>query len=236
MNKNKNEVSKDKKKNKIGKNIFSIIVAVIFIFCVIFIFKSIKANKTNTLPFVFGLSYSVVPTPSMEDTINVNDLVIIKQVDYEDIDTNGNDIIVYFSKTNNIFIVHRVIGAYDDGSLKTKGDNQETNPVEDSDPDLYDSYKGVTKELYVGKVVKHGKFLGLGWLINHGRFFIFLAVMGIFIYLLISEFININKIIKEKNKMQIEEENNKIDIEEERERLRKEVMEELKKEQDEKDS
>ena len=232
MEEKKEEVKKEK--NKLGKSIFAIIAIVLFILCVVYIFKSIKANKNNTLPFVFGYAYSVVPTGSMEETIHVNDVVIIKKVDFSTIELD--DIIVYFSMKDNIFIVHRVVGFYDDGSLITKGDNIKTNPVVDSDPDTSDSFQGVSDALFIGKVTNHGKFLGLGWLINHGRVFIFLAIVGIFIYLLISEFINISKALKEKNNdTNKESEDKQVDIEKERERLRLEVLEELKKNNQNKD-
>ena len=224
----------EKKKNKIGKNIFSIIAISIFILCVIYIFKSIRANKNNTLPYVFGISYSVVPTPSMEDTIKVNDIVIIKNVNFSEI--KEQDIIVYFSKKENIFIVHRVVGVYEDGSLITQGDNKETNPIVDNDPDSSDGVRGVTSALYVGKVVKSGRFLGLGWVVLHGRVFIFVAVVGVFAYLLVSEFINISRTLREKDKENEEKVNNEIDIEKERAKLRAEVLKELEKEQEEKDN
>ena len=82
----------------------------------------------------FGYTIFQVITGSMEDTIKINDIVIVKIGS----DFNENDIITFKSDEN--FITHRVI-KYSEDEIITKGDN---NNAEDSP---------IKKEDVVGKVV-----------------------------------------------------------------------------------
>lgn len=82
----------------------------------------------------FGYTIFQVITGSMEDTIKINDIVIVKIGS----DFNENDIITFKSDEN--FITHRVI-KYSEDEIITKGDN---NTAEDSP---------IKKEDVVGKVV-----------------------------------------------------------------------------------
>lgn len=203
-----NKNIKDVKKDKIS--ISTIVVVCLFVLCILYIFGSLNAAKNHKLFYVFGYSYSVVPTDSMEPNIHVNDVTLIKKVDYDELQLE--DVIVYYNDVNNIFVVHRIKGFFEDGSFKTKGDN---NPY-------YDEIH-ITEDNYVGKVVNSGKFLGLGKIINNGRNLIFILLILIFVFIIVSELINIYKIAKEKQKENLEQEQ----IEKERERIRQEVIKEL---------
>lgn len=210
-------------KNKtITKNITTIILIVLFVLCVTLVFKSVKAHRENKLMYIFNHSYSVVPTPSMEPVIKTNDIIIVKDVAFEEI--KKDDIIVFFSEVEGIFIVHRVIDIYDDGSFHTKGDN---NQASDNDPAPSDGYKGVTKELYLGKVVKSTHLLGLGFLLVNLKSVLLLVVIIIFIIILVTEVLKVVKTIKHKDEIKNSEEE---DIEKVKERLRLEVLAELEKE------
>ncbi|MBP5407686.1 MAG: hypothetical protein J6Y42_00935, partial [Bacilli bacterium] len=93
---------------------------------------------------------------------------------------------------------------------------------------LVDSFH-VTEEYYIGKVVKYGRCLGIGALITNGRAVFFIALASIFLYIIVSEFINIYKITMKK-----EHEERMKEIEEEKkkqeEALRAEILAELKEE------
>lgn len=204
----KNENIKDNKKEKIS--VSTIVIISLFILCILYIFGSLRAAKNHKLFYIFGYSYSVVPTDSMEPNIHVNDVTLIKNVSFDELKLE--DVIVYYNDVNNIFVVHRIKGYFDDGSFKTKGDN---NPY-------YDEIH-ITEDNYVGKVVDSGKFLGLGKVINNGRNLIFILLILIFVFIIVSELINIYKIAKEKQKENLEQEQ----IEKERERIRQEVIKEL---------
>lgn len=203
-------------KKSLAKSITSIISIILFVLCMILIYKSIKAHKENKLMYIFNHSYSVVPTPSMEPEIMTNDIIIVKNVPYSEIEVN--DIVVYFSEVEGLFIVHRVIGIYPDGSLHTKGDN---NLADDKDPSPSDGYTGVSEDLYLGKVVKITHFLGLGYLLVNIRSLLLVIVVIIFVAFLVVEIIKVVKTVKNK------EEKTDDDVEAMREKLRQEVMKEL---------
>ena len=113
-----------------SKKIFSIIGNIIcgglFVVALLILILGIISHKQGKQLKFFGYSFSTVVTPSMEDTIKVNDIIVFKDIPFENIKVN--DIIVYYNDEYHINVVHRVVGINEDGSLVTKGDN---NNVED---------------------------------------------------------------------------------------------------------
>ena len=107
----------------------------------------INPNKT---PDFFGYKTFSIVTGSMEPTIKVDDIVIVKKEDKKNI--QKNDIITF--KIENEIITHRVIDiAYDNGTLiyTTKGDK---NDVTDIEKVQFEQIEGkyVTKFTKIGKV------------------------------------------------------------------------------------
>lgn len=91
----------------------------------------------------WGYSMYIVMSGSMEPTINVDDLVIIKTVSIDDV--KENDIITY--KDNGSYITHRVVGiSNEDGLIKLtmQGDNN----------NVIDKVK-VTSDTLQGKYLTH---------------------------------------------------------------------------------
>jgi signal peptidase len=83
----------------------------------------VSASKDGRPPRMFGYSISYVPTDSMEPTISVGDYVLFKKITFDEV--NENDIIIYRSKatkTNGMFIIHRVMEKHDT-YLIVQGDN-----------------------------------------------------------------------------------------------------------------
>lgn len=118
-----------------NKIITSIIIAILIIIILILSIAFIQVNILNKdYANILGYSYFQVATGSMEPTIKIDDIILIRL----NSDIQENDIITYKSK--NEFITHRLIQKNDD-SLITKGDN---NNSED-DP--------IKKEDVIGKVV-----------------------------------------------------------------------------------
>lgn len=118
--------------------ILLIIAIPIILFNLIIIAKSI-INKNET-PSVFGIKSFIILTGSMEPTINVGDIIFVKESNY-----NVNDIVSFRDRSS--YVTHRIVRIDKNeagGNLYyTKGDN---NNIEDSLP--------INDSIIEGKVVK----------------------------------------------------------------------------------
>ncbi|MBQ4030895.1 MAG: signal peptidase I [Bacilli bacterium] len=117
--------------------IFVLVIGIAFALYGFIQTKVLKKTYSN----YFGYTYFQILTGSMEDTINIDDMVIVKITDKIEKD----DIVSY--KSNNSVITHRVIEVLDDGYI-TKGDN---NNADDGT---------IEKDKVIGKVVHIGKKWG----------------------------------------------------------------------------
>ena len=115
-----------------------------------------KAFKKEKLPRVFNYYIFNVLTGSMENTIHINDYIIVKRTDKVKV----NDIITF--EDNGAFITHRIIKIEND-KITTKGDanNAADNPI--------------SKKQIVGKYI--GKAKVLGFIIKYKYIFIAIVVM-----------------------------------------------------------
>ena len=105
----------------------------------LFIFINLAKNDFNLNSMYFdGVRPTIIITNSMEPTIEVNSVITVENVEFDDIELE--DIVRYNSK-RGFSIVHRVV-AIGDGFLVTKGDNNEA----------VDSEK-VTADMLNGRVV-----------------------------------------------------------------------------------
>lgn len=176
--------------------------------------------KNKEMISLFGYTYSVVPTDSMEPEIMVGDSVIAKKVDFEELEI-GNDIIYhYVTDKIDIFIVHRIIRE-EDGGFITQGINN------NSEDDVL-----VTEDNYVAKVVWSGKAANIGELVLHNRDLIFLILTIVLLLICVNGVFDILKILEAKKKLEYEESKKEAisltEITDElREKLRKEVEIEL---------
>ena len=114
-------INKRKEKTKILKRIMEIIAIILIYNIILIIVSSINGKNFNIL----GYKAYVINTNSMEPTIKVGDIVIIKKVKSENL--NEGDVIT-FSNQGEV-ITHRItqietIGA--DTRYITKGDNNNT--------------------------------------------------------------------------------------------------------------
>lgn len=139
-------INKRKEKAKIAKRIIEII-AIIFIYNIILIFIS-SANKMNIIN-LFGYRSYIIKTNSMEPTININDVVISKKVEKQEIKTG--DVITFLQ--DGEVITHRITQIDDDGNYTTKGDN---NNIEDTFKITYENIEGkhILTIPYLGKIVQ----------------------------------------------------------------------------------
>ncbi|MEE1186482.1 MAG: signal peptidase I [Acutalibacteraceae bacterium] len=108
---------KKTRKNKKTKSIFRYIAfALVGIIIGVFIYnQNAKSVVGDKMPMPLGYGVTVVLSGSMEDTLSVDDLVIIKKTD----EFKENDIVVY--QDGNSLVLHRIINI-DGDTVTTKGD------------------------------------------------------------------------------------------------------------------
>ncbi|MGD9887141.1 MAG: signal peptidase I [Bacilli bacterium] len=187
---------------KIITYIITTISILLFVLAIIILIAGSILQKEQKILRVFGYSYSVVATDSMEPTIMIGDIIIAKDVPYEDV--NEEDIIVFYSEQYQRFFVHRVKVINDDNEFVTKGDNPQA-PIDD---------ETVTRANYFGVVIHYGSFLFLGDLVLKYRNVIFGLMLLVFVIIIIQETIVIIKHLNAKNEQTI-----KAQYEQEKEKL-----------------
>lgn len=191
-----------------------------FLSSIILLVMGTMAIQENKYVKIFNHSYSVVGSGSMEPTIMTGEFIIIKYVSYDKTLAqveNGETPIIAFRTDKNI--VHRAIGT-DGDKIITKGDNNAS--ADDSRVDATN---------YIGVVVSHFMLLDIGTITLNYKNLVFLFIIGILIFILIHEFLNILKIAKHRSEEKMLEQHEKekeLWIQEEKERLRQELDLEMK--------
>lgn len=139
-------INKRKENVKIAKKVIEVI-AIILVYNIILIIAS-SANKMNFIN-IFGYKSYIIKTNSMEPTININDVIITKKVERDEIKTG--DVITFMQ--NGEVITHRITQIDANGEYTTKGDN---NNIEDTFKIDYENIEGkhVLTIPYLGKVVQ----------------------------------------------------------------------------------
>ena len=194
----------------IGNIIFWLLLSLSLLILII----GIKDKKQNKQFEIFGYSFSTVVTDSMTPTIKVNDIIIIKDIDFNEIKVG--DIIVYYNSEQNINVVHRVVDTNEsENSVITRGDKYK-------DDESRTDKIHTTKDNYIGKVVSYGSFLGIGKLARSSKNIIFLIIFLIFLYILIISIINIIKLNKEKTMEEFKQKEK-----DEKEKMREELLKEI---------
>ena len=172
---------------------------------------------------IFGYTYSVVPTDSMEPEINVGDSVIGKKESFDNLEIGDDVIYHYVYEDIDIYVVHRII-RYDEGyGFKTQGIN-----TKQEDP-IY-----VTKDNYVSTVVWSGSLANIGEIVLKNRGTLFLVLIAILLLIAGNGVFDIIKILDERKQLRQKEEKKQLEQNYEDE-LRRQVEAELKKEQEQND-
>lgn len=118
-----------KKLSKILGYILNVLIILVTIIIILAIYYFIQIKVSNK-PYanIFGYTFFEVATGSMEPTIDVGDVIIVKVTN----EVNENDIIV--CNKDNAFITHRLIRIEEENFI-TKGDanNTEDEPMNKSD-------------------------------------------------------------------------------------------------------
>lgn len=196
-------------------------IAVLALTCFLFIvtiyvlIAGSMAIKNGDMMSIFGYTYSVVPTNSMEPEINVGDSVIGHKVKYDSLEI-GDDIIYHLVTDEvDIFVVHRIIN-YEEGlGFQTKGINNS-----------YVDEGYVTEDNFIARVVWHGNLANIGTIVLEHRGTLFLVLIGILLLISANGVFDIIKTLDEKKKLTLEEEKEKEKIDWEN-KLREEVLAEL---------
>lgn len=207
------------------KNIYQTFIIcltfVLFALTIYILIAGVNAAKNNEMMNIFGYTYSVVPTDSMEPEINVGDSVIGKKESYDNLDIGDDVIYHYVYEDIDIYVVHRII-RYDEGyGFKTQGIN--TNQ---EDP-IY-----VTKDNYVSTVVWSGSLANIGEIVLKNRGTLFLVLIAILLLIAGNGVFDIIKILDERKQLHQQEEKEQLEQNYEDE-LRRQVEAEIKKEQEE---
>ena len=173
---------------KIFNIVILLIIVPILIYNITLIIKYIQ-NPNETPDFLGFKTYEIV-SRSMEDTINKNDIIVVKKVGKYEI--NENDIISF--KNGNEIITHRIVQIENINGqtlYTTKGDN---NRFKDDEKISFEQIEGK----YVFKLSK------LGYLMNFLKNRYFLIILFIILIFCFIHIINVKKRIKnreEKRKM-----------------------------------
>ena len=173
---------------KIFNVVILLIIIPILIYNITIIIKYIQ-NPKETPDFLGFKTYEIV-SRSMEDTINKNDIIVVKKVDKNEI--NENDIISF--DNGNEIITHRIVeieNINEETLYTTKGDN---NRFKDDEKISFEQIEGK----YVFKLSK------LGYLMNFLKNRYFLIILFIILIFCFIHIINVKKRIKnreEKRKM-----------------------------------
>lgn len=165
---------------KIFNVVILLIIVPILIYNITIIIKYIQ-NPKETPDFLGFKTYEIV-SRSMEDTINKNDIIVVKKVDKNEI--NENDIISF--DNGNEIITHRIVDIENINGqtlYTTKGDN---NRFVDDEKISFKQIEGK----YVFKLSK------LGYLMNFLKNRYFLIILFIILIFCFIHIINVKKRIK----------------------------------------
>lgn len=233
---------KNKKINtkKIVKISFNVIFYFALFFMILFSFANMKLKTNGDIANLFGRGFVSVLTGSMDgeksDSFSVNDIVFVKLLDSneEKATLNKGDIITFY-KTSIAglnqpgLITHRINEiVLVDGKVyyETKGDAND-----DPDDDLLNHE--LVLSVYTGQLAGAGKVIKTLQTPNGFALYIILPIALFMIFEGVMLTRNIMAISKSKmeEKFAQEKENALSDLELEKEKMRKQILEELKKEQ-----
>lgn len=106
------------------KKISNIITSIFLVVSLLFLAFSVYTvciNKNSEDFFIFGYKPIYVLSGSMEPTLKTDSIAIVKKANFKDI--KKDDIIMF--KKDDMIISHRVVSINEDGTISTKGDNND---------------------------------------------------------------------------------------------------------------
>ena len=141
------------------KKIMNVLSVVVLVVMVLFVFLLILTRSMGNTPSLFGYYVFRVSSDSMEPTMDVGDVILVKSADADDI--RKDDVVTYLSRSGVMYgqnVTHRVVTEpyRENGTLyfQTQGDAVGA-PLDE--PITYEQIRGK----YVRKLVLIGKFYSL---------------------------------------------------------------------------
>ena len=160
----------------------------------------------SPVPSMFGYATLTVETGSMESTLRIGDLIVIKDTD----DYKIGDIVTYIREGDKIPTTHRIIQYVGEDAYITRGDANNSNDMDD-----------VKKDMIIGEVVKVYPKAGLfsKWIKAEGWIYIvaILVLLAIGMLVMNAEDDNETKEENEENKENADENGGEINTNEESE-------------------
>lgn len=141
-----------------------VIIILILMVSILVVILSLT-SKSSGVPTVFGIAPLSVQSNSMEDTLNVGDLIFCEVTNDASYEYEVGDIVCFPIEIDGqeTLNTHRIVDVFEDERIiyyKTQGDNKDTNPVPDEE--LQTSGSIVAK--YTGK-----KIAGMGNILSFIR-------------------------------------------------------------------
>lgn len=176
------------------KRLGKLISAFMFSLTLVILISIIMSLKNSNTPSVFGYSMLIVVSDSMEDTIKVNDFIIIKnKKEYK-----VGDIVTFYGSINNVQarITHRIIVVNEEeGYYITQGDKfindiRFGHIIEYTETVPYDDVIG--KVVFISTFL--GKLLSLKFFQNKNLIFLVIFILLLFIVIILMR--NLYLIIK----------------------------------------
>lgn len=211
----------------------------------LFSIANIRAKSEDDIPNIFGRGFLSVQSDSMngdfKDSFKKGDLIFVDMLSDKEIDKlKVGDIISYYDIQLRNFNTHRIVeiqGQYfvTQGDLAAKDPKTKYVPGEENDPNTYEI---ISKTQVKSKYVSHWNGAGktYDFIVEHFEWTVVLPVALIVIVEVILLVRNIIRLNQEKLKEKYEKEKfeDLSDLEAAKEKLRQEILEELKREQEEK--
>ena len=139
---------------KVVKRIVNIIIDIIVILILavsVLIVTLSLTSKSSGVPNIFGVAPLSVLSSSMEDTINIGDMILCEVTDDPSYEYEKGDIVTFPITVNgeSVLNTHRIVEVIKDDNItyyRTQGDNKKTNPEPDKDlqtsPTIVAKYTG----------------------------------------------------------------------------------------------
>jgi len=217
-------------KNKAFKIVLNIIFYGLIVFLLIFSIITITSRDREDIPNLFGYGFLAVESDSMEgtqkDSFKQNSLIFVKLLNDESRQNlKQGDVITFFDQRINALNTHRIINDpnEDGGLIFTRGDKY------DGDPGKIDPAINRDGALAVYK----GKISGLGSLLAFVQTrlgFGLLVILPMFLLLAWQVYVLFKDIYQVKKEKLVQE--YQSNQEREKERMRQELLEELRREQE----